>query len=115
MNGTVTNETQEYNDMFNYEWFFLNKTQGVENKVPLNWDYVKYNTSDGSTQNFDKINWMSQATKKFYYILRTPTEPLKVKGLLYTSDETIYARLKLYFCGAKKDPNITCLDNETMT
>ena len=49
MNGTVTNETQEYNDMFNYEWFFLNKTQGVENKVPLKWDYVKYNTSDGST------------------------------------------------------------------
>ena len=86
MNGSLTDETQEYNDMFYYDWSFRNKTQGGETPKTLNWTYVKYDKLSGTSLNFDKIDWMSEETKKFYYILRTPTTPLKVKGLLYTSD-----------------------------
>lgn len=58
---------------------------------------------------------MSDATKRFYYNLRTPAQgqDLYAQGLLYASDITTYVRLKLYFC-VNATSNNTCLDNQTI-
>ena len=54
---------------------------------------------------------MNNATKQFYSYLRTPAQPLKASGLLYTSDKAVYPSIKLNFCV----PNATfaCVDNAT--
>jgi hypothetical protein len=78
----------------------------------VSWALVTYNQSTQVPTNFDLIPWMSDSAKQFYFILRTPTDPLKVNGLLYTSDITTYIRLKFNFCSSATT-NITCLDYAT--
>lgn len=63
--------------------------------------------------NFDLIPWMSDATKQFYYILRTPSEDLYASGLLYSSDITEYVQFKLYFCSLATNASAVCADTNT--
>ncbi len=51
---------------------------------------------------------MSDSAKRFYYILRTPIDPLLAQGLLYSSDSTIYSRLKVFFCDNNTSP-VPCM------
>lgn len=53
---------------------------------------------------------MSDATKKFYYIMRFPTQDMYAKGLLYSTDESTYIRAKVSYCYNQS----YCLDNNTM-
>ena len=55
---------------------------------------------------------MNSATKQFYYILRTPVDKMTAKGLLYSSDNNSYVRVKVSYC---YDPeNQSCYDNDTI-
>ena len=72
MNGTFTDETALYDDLFTYSWLSIDKTPGVESNKTIAWTTVTYNKSTDQSSGFDLIPWMSDATKKFYYILRTP-------------------------------------------
>ena len=57
---------------------------------------------------------MNEKTKQFYYILRTPRpKDLTTYGLLYTSPQTRYVRVKAYFC--RNGTNITCMSQQQMT
>lgn len=114
MNGTFTDETALYDDLFTYSWLSIDKTPGVESNKTIAWTTVTYNKSTDQSSGFDLIPWMSDATKKFYYILRTPVQPLLAQGLLYSSDITTYARLKLNFC-VPPAALVTCLPNDTIT
>lgn len=96
MSGNLTDETQEYSDLFSYSWLSLTKRQGKEDPQPVDWAFVKYD--NGQKTNFDRIPWMSDSTKMFYYILRTPTSPLTAQGLLYASDVNSYVRVKVSYC-----------------
>lgn len=50
---------------------------------------------------------MSNNTKMFYQILRTPGQPLKAKGLLFSTPMAVYPSFKLSFC--KDNGSNTCL------
>jgi hypothetical protein len=41
---------------------------------------------------------MSESAKMFYYVLRTPEQPIRAQGLLYSSDTSIFTRLKIAYC-----------------
>jgi hypothetical protein len=51
---------------------------------------------------------MSDATKKFYYVMRYPTQDMYAEGLLYSTDENTYIRVKMSYCA-----NQSCLDANT--
>ena len=53
---------------------------------------------------------MNEDTKKFYYILRTPDQPLKSRGLLFTTDVAVYPSIKLNFC--QGNSTINCLEGD---
>lgn len=113
MNGSLTDDTQLFDNFLNISFVSLLKQQGVEQQTYLPLSLVTYNKSTGTPSNFDLIPWMSDATKQFYFILRTTTVPLNVNGLLYSSDVTTYIRFKLNFCSNISSPNITCLNYST--
>lgn len=73
MNGSNTDETALYDDLFTYSWQSLNKTLGVENDSNITWANVTYDKLTNQSYGFDMLPWMSDATKKFYYVLRTPS------------------------------------------
>jgi hypothetical protein len=70
----------------------LSKSQGKEIANPLNNVIVNKENSG------QYLGWMGKGTKDFYSLLRTPTDKLEAKGLLYSSNETIYSRLKISLC-----------------
>lgn len=110
MTGGLNDQTDYFNDLF-----FLNltkqvKTQGVDNGSYVQYDFVTYDKTNQVANNFQLMPWMSDATKQFYYILRTPTEDLYASGLLYSSDITEYVQLKLYFCSTATNATAACAD-----
>jgi hypothetical protein len=111
MTGDNQDQTDTYNTLFNYSWLSLSKTQGGQSNFTLSSDIVSYQNSN--PVNFGLLNWMSDSTKKFYYVLRTPTQPLYAQGLLYTTDVSTYVRVKMSFCYNGTASN-TCINNETM-
>lgn len=50
---------------------------------------------------------MNNKTKEFYYILRTPDQPLKARGLLFSSPLAVYPSFKMNFC--KPGAGVTCI------
>jgi len=57
---------------------------------------------------------MNEATKKFYYILRTNSQPINASGLLYSSEEATYARVKVSYCYNASTVNNSCVSNDTL-
>lgn len=114
MYGNLTDQTQVFDDLFTTNLTQTIKTQGGEAPSLVSWDFVTYNSTTGVSSNFDLIPWMSDATKQFYSILRTPTQDLVARGLLYSSDVTQYIQYKFYFCTNYTNPNITCMDDNTI-
>lgn len=47
MNGSNTDETALYNDLFTYSWQSLNKTLGTETPTPIKWVNVTYDKLTG--------------------------------------------------------------------
>jgi len=71
--------------LFTYEWNIVSKSIGEQNTTAIDFDLVTYFNNYPS--NFDKIPWMNDDTKEFYYILRTPIlKNLTAHGLLYASN-----------------------------
>ena len=98
MRGDFSEITEEYNDLFRYDFKALEKSQGKETPIDVEWKLVEYNQTTNQSMNFDLIPWMSDKTKQFYNVLRTPSEPIKAKGLLYVSDNNLYVRVKVFYC-----------------
>lgn len=48
--------------------------------------------------NQDEINWINGDTKSFYNILRTSSKDLYAKGLLYSTSNASYAKVKVQMC-----------------
>ncbi len=48
--------------------------------------------------NPDPILWIDDNTKSFYNILRTSSEPLFAKGLLYSTTNASYGKIKVQMC-----------------
>lgn len=88
MQGGLNDKTDYYYDLFFINFTKSVKTQGGDVGSYVQWDFVTYDKATQTATNFDLIPWMSDATKQFYYILRTPTEDLMASGLLYSSDVT---------------------------
>lgn len=61
-------------------------------------DIANVTFMNGISSNFDLLPWMSESTKKFYSILRTPAQPLKSRGLLFTSNVSVYPSIKFSLC-----------------
>ncbi len=66
--------------------------------MPIDIANVTYINEEKS--NFTLLPWMSETTKKFYSILRTPAQPLKSKGLLFTSNLSVYPSIKFSLCSS---------------
>ena len=71
---------------------------GQENTVPIDIAQVTYDKENNVSNNFHLLPWMNDETKQFYYILRTPSTPLKSRGLLFSTDVAVYPSIKLNFC-----------------
>lgn len=48
--------------------------------------------------NQDEIDWINSDTKSFYNILRTSSKDLYAKGLLYSTSNASYAKVKVQMC-----------------
>lgn len=77
-------------------WNTKAKTIGIEYNVPI--DITLVTNLNGKEDNFEKLPWMSLETKRFYQSLRTPTLPLKSRGLLFKSNVSVYPSIKFSFC-----------------
>jgi hypothetical protein len=113
MQGGLNDKTDYYYDLFFINFTKSVKTQGGDIGSYVQWDFVTYDKAAQNATNFNLIPWMSDATKQFYYILRTPTEDLVASGLLYSSDVTEYVQFKLYFCGKATNATAACADTNT--
>ena len=82
---------------------------GQESTVPIDISQVTFLNKTPS--NFHMLPWMNDETKKFYYILRTPSTPLKSRGLLFSTDVAVYPSIKLNFC--TETNNKTCLKGDS--
>jgi hypothetical protein len=97
LGSSVNNVTEVYDDMFVYNWTIRTKSSGAEVADPLPFELVTYLNNQSS--NFDKIDWLSDHNKQFYYVLRTPSrKDLTSYGLLYSTPETRYIQAKASFC-----------------
>jgi hypothetical protein len=52
----------------------------------------------------DKVDWIDSNTKSFYNVLRTPSRPLFAKGLLYSTNNASYGKIKIQICDLNTDP-----------
>lgn len=104
-NNLYYNETDFYEDFLTHNWSTKVKTMGSENTVPIPIEEVTF--LNGNATNFDRLPWMSQDTKEFYYILRTAGQPLKARGLLFSTPMAVYPSFKMSFC--KDSALVTCL------
>jgi hypothetical protein len=112
-NTDINNITEVYDDVFIWNWQYLVKSPGTQDKgnVPLSLVTYLNNTST----NFDLIPWMNDANKQFYSVLRTPTyKNITAIGRLYSSNFTRYLQLKADLCDTN---NVTanCKSNDTIT
>lgn len=57
---------------------------------------------------------MNEATKRFYYVLRTNSQPSMASGLLYSSETATYARVKASYCVNSTSNNNSCATNDTL-
>jgi hypothetical protein len=69
-NNPYYNKTDFYDDFLTYSWNTKAKTLGNEYNVPIEVSFVT--NLGGNQTNFEKLPWMSDTTKRFYQILRTP-------------------------------------------
>lgn len=46
----------------------------------------------------DQIDWIDYNTKSFYNILRTSSQDLTAKGLLYSTSDAFYGKVKVQMC-----------------
>ncbi len=104
-NNPNYDQTDFYDDFLTYNWSTKVKTMGTESTVPIGVKQVTY--LNGTETNFNSMPWMSDDVKKFYQILRTPDQPLKARGLLFSTPIAIYPSFKLNFCS--DHDNLTCL------
>lgn len=57
--------------------------------------------------NPDNIDWIDGNTKGFYNILRTSKTPLLAKGLLYSTFNASYGKIKVQMCNYN-DTKLNC-------
>jgi hypothetical protein len=104
-NNPNYDQTDFYEDFLTHSWSTKVKTMGSESTVPITISEVTY--LNGNASNFNLLPWMNDDTKKFYYILRTPDQPLKARGLLFSTPVAVYPSFKMSFC--KDTAMVTCL------
>ena len=49
----------------------------------------------------DEVLWIDDNTKSFYNILRTSSQQLLAKGLLYSTSNASYGKIKVQMCNYK--------------
>jgi tRNA isopentenyl-2-thiomethyl-A-37 hydroxylase MiaE len=57
-----------------------------------------YTEANKNNLNPDLIPWIDDGTKSFYNILRTSSSSLFAKGLLYSTGNASYAKIKVQMC-----------------
>ena len=53
------------------------------------------------TKDVNAISWLDDETTKFYNVLWTSSANLKAKGLLYSTNNASYAKIKVRLCENK--------------
>lgn len=67
MTDSLNNYTETYDGLFTYEMTNITKSQGNEQNDTIPFSVAQYNLTGNN------LEWMSDATKKFYYVQRYPT------------------------------------------
>ena len=53
------------------------------------------------------LEWLNNRTQDFYYFLRSPSEEMTAKGLLYSTNNATYSKITIGLCNLNA-PNNTC-------
>jgi hypothetical protein len=98
MRGQKLDECNSWNEYIRFgltqEW----KVKGDEDKPKVNFFLGNYTEANKNNSDPDLIPWIDDDTKSFYNILRTSSQPLLAKGLLYSTGNASYAKIKVQMC-----------------
>lgn len=85
------------------EW----KDKGEEDKVGINIFVNNFTTANRDNPKNDSVLWIDDKTKSFYNVLRTSSQNLFARGMLYSTANATYSKIKIKMCNYT-DPKAKC-------